>query len=59
MDMVYRGLPLEEAEKRYAQITNPPAEEPVAAPAPAPVVVAAAKPKRVVKRVKPATVKST
>jgi hypothetical protein len=57
--MVYRGLPLEEAEKRYAAITNPPAEEPTAAPAPAPapVVVAKAKPKR--KVVKPATAKST
>jgi len=60
LDMVYRGLPLEEAEKRYAAITNPPAEESTAAaPTPAPVVVGKPKAKRVVKRVKPATVKST
>lgn len=62
LDMVYRGLPLEEAQTRYTELTNPkPAEEPASAPAPAPAVVVgtAPKPKRVVKRVKPATGKST
>lgn len=61
MDMVYRGLPLEEAQKRYTELMNPPAEAaapaPILAPPPAPAPVA--KPKRTVKRVKPATGKST
>lgn len=56
LDMVYRGLPLEEAQKRYTEVMSPPAPAPAPAPLPpAPV----AKPKRTVKRVKPATGKST
>jgi hypothetical protein len=35
--MVYRDLPVEEAQKRYSEITAPaPAAEPAPAPAPAP-----------------------
>jgi hypothetical protein len=50
LDMVYRDLPLEEAEKRHADINTPPeapapAPEPIAV-APEPVAVAPAKPKR-------------
>ena len=32
LDMVYRDLPLEEAEKRFAEVTTLPEAEPVAAP---------------------------
>lgn len=56
--MVYRGLPSEEAQTRYTELTNPPAEAPAPAPAPAPGPAPVAKPKRVVKRVKPAAAKS-
>lgn len=35
LDMVYRDLPLEEAEKRFAEVTTPPD-----APAPAPAEMA-------------------
>ena len=58
LDMVYRGLPLEEAQKRYIEVTNPPAPAPAPAPLPPPPPPVA-KPKRTVKRVKPATGKST
>lgn len=35
LDMVYRDLPVEDAQKRYSEITNPaPAAEPAPAPAP-------------------------
>lgn len=48
--MVYRDLPVEEAQKRYSEITTPaPAPEPAPAPAPAP---AAPKPKPKRKQIK-------
>lgn len=45
LDMVYRDLPLEEAEKRFAEVTMPPE-----APAPAPEVMTVAPPKPKAKR---------
>jgi hypothetical protein len=37
LDMVYRDLPVEDAQKRYSEITVPaPASEPAPAPAPVP-----------------------
>lgn len=45
LDMVYRDLPIEEAEKRFAALSTP--TEPVPPPAEAPpAVVLPAKPKR-------------
>lgn len=41
LDMVYRDLPLEEAQKRYAELMGPPAE-----PAPEPAEAPKPKPKR-------------
>lgn len=43
LDMVYRDLPIEEAEKRFAELSAPPAEQPAEEP---PAVVLPAKPKR-------------
>jgi hypothetical protein len=45
LDMVYRDLPLEEAEKRFAEITTSSASNAAAAPEPMEVKVVA-KPKR-------------
>jgi hypothetical protein len=55
LDMVYRDLPIEEAEKRFADLTAPP--EPTAAPAEdaAPVVLPSKPKRKVVKALIPKT----
>jgi hypothetical protein len=54
LDMVYRDLPIEEAEKRFADLTAP-APEPVAADEPAAVVLPSKPKRKVVKALIPKT----
>lgn len=54
LDMVYRDLPIEEAEKRFADLTAPP-PEPAAAVEPATVVLPSKPKRKVVKALIPKT----